>query len=700
MSYAQRLIGRILADERARGNRLADEKVYRDEPILRTGADLLKDAPRPATRVRERTHGTAASPLDVTAPSDTALSRADRNTVPARGETIPRTSNAASSSPRAPHRHGQRVAPYAWEQVRPADPLPFERAHAVELPPTLKELRAMERGLDAYLAPAAKAFVQEARFAAAYEDDYLYEGDFVHYYPTYRAMTDEQLRGYFGWRTRVRRGDVRKTSLSFAFVYLYELVNGIGAAGTVAPGEGYAALTGFCRAYGEIDPRIFRYARTWCADYAIYHGLDLTLPPNELKRQNALKTLLACDGQAGPPESPEGGGAAPHGSEDGSAEADVDDTALFDAIATLSSYRVEQSRLMRDEGPLLRAAVCRCWRALVAYYRAHRKKTLFEHLFGTVAPRPYAMFGTALFWQERPHGDCERDVGPIESFRCERGRWIRTSLHGAPAASRDLGAIVKAADAALRTRLGSGHQLKSPSVPKYMRSVIDKQVDALVTEREQQAAAEERARIEAERRRISIDFSKLSGIRAEAALSCEALLVDEERATESELGLGPSGSMRNAASQPAAESASGGSAAANASEGLAPKTAETPDGTADAHSADAATAPANAPAAPAPADTGTAAAPAPTVPGAPIGAPSAGSPFSPAEAEYLRCLLAQDAEGRRRALAAAGVSEAMMIDAVNEKALDELGDIAIEESGDGPAVLEDYIEDVRGMLSA
>ena len=52
MSYAQRLIGRILADERARGNRLADEKVYRDEPILRTGADLLKDAPRPATRAK------------------------------------------------------------------------------------------------------------------------------------------------------------------------------------------------------------------------------------------------------------------------------------------------------------------------------------------------------------------------------------------------------------------------------------------------------------------------------------------------------------------------------------------------------------------------------------------------------------------------------------------------------------------------
>ena len=38
MSYAQRLVSRILEDERPRGNRLADMKVYRDEPILRTGA--------------------------------------------------------------------------------------------------------------------------------------------------------------------------------------------------------------------------------------------------------------------------------------------------------------------------------------------------------------------------------------------------------------------------------------------------------------------------------------------------------------------------------------------------------------------------------------------------------------------------------------------------------------------------------------
>ena len=32
--------------------------------------------------------------------------------------------------------------------------------------------------------------------------------------------------------------------------------------------------------------------------------------------------------------------------------------------------------------------------------------------------------------------------------------------------------------------------------------------------------------------------------------------------------------------------------------------------------------------------------------------------------------------------------------------LDELGDIVVEEGADGPELLEDYIEDVRGIVAA
>ena len=59
---------------------------------------------------------------------------------------------------------------------------------------------------------------------ADFEDDCPYNGTFKSYFPTYNAMSDRQLRGYFTWRAQVRRGTVEETSTSFAFLYLYELI--------------------------------------------------------------------------------------------------------------------------------------------------------------------------------------------------------------------------------------------------------------------------------------------------------------------------------------------------------------------------------------------------------------------------------------------------------------------------------------------
>ena len=172
-----------------------------------------------------------------------------------------------------------------------------------------------------------------------------------------------------------------------------------------------------------------------------------------------------------------------------------------------------------------------------------------------------------------------------------------------------------------------------------------------------------RARLEAERRRISIDFSKLSGIRAEAALSCEALLVDEEREAGVE-------DRADAASE------------SHPSEEMADETTARTEATADDAAVDDRIA-------------------ADVSEDSHAATDAAASPFSPAEMAYLRLLLeGSSADERRAALQAAGISEAMMIDAVNEKALDELGDIVVEEGADGPELLEDYIEDVRGIVAA
>ena len=67
----------------------------------------------------------------------------------------------------------------------------------------------------------AELFYRQGLLMADFEDDCPYNGTFKSYFPTYNAMSDRQLRGYFTWRTQVRRGTVEETSTSFAFLYLY-----------------------------------------------------------------------------------------------------------------------------------------------------------------------------------------------------------------------------------------------------------------------------------------------------------------------------------------------------------------------------------------------------------------------------------------------------------------------------------------------
>lgn len=106
---------------------------------------------------------------------------------------------------------------------------------------------------------------------ADFEDDCPYNGTFKSYFPTYNAMSDRQLRGYFTWRAQVRRKKVEETSTSFAFLYLYELICGIGVDN---PLDGFRKIKAFWESYRAYEPGIDRFARVWLQDYAVFHGLD------------------------------------------------------------------------------------------------------------------------------------------------------------------------------------------------------------------------------------------------------------------------------------------------------------------------------------------------------------------------------------------------------------------------------------------
>ena len=124
------------------------------------------------------------------------------------------------------------------------EPIPLRRMREApkkeETPEKIRELKRMMEPLDGLFLERTEAFYRQAEFMKDYEDHYEFSGPFFHYYPTYQDMNLREMRGYFSWITAARKGDYRNAPLSFIFVYVYEILNGIGPED---PEDGFQILT-------------------------------------------------------------------------------------------------------------------------------------------------------------------------------------------------------------------------------------------------------------------------------------------------------------------------------------------------------------------------------------------------------------------------------------------------------------------------
>lgn len=114
----------------------------------------------------------------------------------------------------------------------------------------------------------ARNFYQQAVFMADYEDDLPWSGEVTRYFPTYHDLTTRQLRGYFTWRTQARRGSYQSIPASAAYLYVYELLNGVGCA---FPEDGLEKL-------GPLRPAFWIQARETPGCAPISGGGDWTMP--------------------------------------------------------------------------------------------------------------------------------------------------------------------------------------------------------------------------------------------------------------------------------------------------------------------------------------------------------------------------------------------------------------------------------------
>ena len=383
---------------------------------------------------------------------------------------------------------------YRDEQIQPRPVSSYEA-----VPDEILAMRSLERGPDAFRFSREKIFIRQAEQMAEYEDDYLYDRDVVRYFPTYQSLTDRELRGYFSWRTKWRRGEKEKTNLSYAFLYIYELLNQIGVSDPV---DGFEKLRAFQREYAVLDNGVSPYLKRWLWDYVVYYRLDPVLladrPEVEFDR---YLTILREPGLHS-------------------------DDELFQAVLCLSSYRLDRSKQFQQEPELLEKITTRVFHRMDAYYAAHRKQSLTDDYFGPQIVSPTLLFQNAVFF-DRPRRDSfTYTVDALRVYQFQNGEWSVRQPDCSPGRSKKLGDLVRTIDAQLREKRGCGNAIQPGLSTKWICKLISEEIRDCLQEQEEKAAQE-----------ISIDFSQLAAIRADAAVTREKLIVDEEREFDSETPL-------------------------------------------------------------------------------------------------------------------------------------------------------------------
>lgn len=471
------------------------------------------------------------------------------------------------------------------EPIRPKNPQPAER-----VPSLIRTARSLENNVNNPWQSRESIFLKQAKLLVNYEDDYAFQANIVRYYPTYQALTDQELRGYFSWRTKLRKGDIQKTSLSFAFLYIYELINQIGVAD---PMDGYRKLKAFQDTYGQIDGSIVPYLKEWLVDYIVYYGLDVNLLA-DLPQVIFDRSLTILENIK-----------------------DQDAPKVIYAVKQLAPKWLERSKFYGTHQEDMDTVIVRILRRVSDHYALRCKKGFVEQYFGSISQYQVRLFDTAVFCDPLKKRNGEYVVDERCVYHCKNGLWTVTRHSTPPRSNAKLGDLLKSIDSVMREEYAYKHPVKCELETKWILKIIREEVQALLAEKKA-----------AEAKKITIDYSQLARIRQEAAVTQEKLTVEEELEED----------------PPAIQT-------------MPEQEAEQPAQTKTEDSI-----------------------------------PTGDSPLTPAEYRLLQCLL----YGRDWSwVQAEGYMLSVLSDSINDKLYDVFLDSVMD---DTPALIEDYIDDLKEMI--
>ena len=303
-------------------------------------------------------------------------------------------------------------------------------------------------------------FYNQGMLMKDYEDNSPWYGDLRKYFPTYHDLNLRQLRGYFTWRTKVRRGEFIKTCSTFAYIYIYEILNGIGAPSVENRLE---KLEEFQNGYidtGMGDMFMRRDIRKWMMELCVTNNLpvDLTLKfvePGITSRDSALSILRKPETKS--------------------------DSDVFDALMRFSGPRTNSSPVISADAEKGKHLFAEIWR-LASSSHVHmdgagsdameparseamaeadtQADDLFTACFGKISCQPWHPLANAVYYSPDKTEDCTYDFDEIRKYKCRNGEWQEEKIDGLTADRNAFLSFMHAADLRLRKKLKTGHYLR------------------------------------------------------------------------------------------------------------------------------------------------------------------------------------------------------------------------------------------------
>ncbi|OKP96685.1 TerB N-terminal domain-containing protein [Paenibacillus sp. P46E] len=219
-------------------------------------------------------------------------------------------------------------------------------------------------------------FVVRARELADHKEAAALFVPFKSYWPTYGHMTGAQSRWYFFWRDEVRQGRYPKTDLSYIFLHVYELINGVG---WDEPQEGYRQLNLLWEAYRDQYKRLDQYLGGWIADFSFVHHLEVPLSGIVARSRGLAGDLAELELMRCLTSAPE--------------------QLSFEVLTVMSDYDISKSKFYVGEGKAAAERYIPLVVALIDAYVARKHGSNLIGMFppGTAVVRERYLFRSAVY---------------------------------------------------------------------------------------------------------------------------------------------------------------------------------------------------------------------------------------------------------------------------------------------------------------